>query len=158
FVTNGPIVEVIANGQHRQGETVRLAGPSKVKVVAKAWWQLPLRRAEIVQDGKVVATKEVVSGKRDEVWEIEVPFERSGWLAVRTSGPSHADNPGGEAFAHTSPVYVEVAGRPALARADAEYFLQWIERLDVALRDRNRFPTAADRAHAAAQLEAARAI
>ena len=119
FVTNGPFVEVIAGGQHRHGETVRLAEPGKIKVVAKAWWHLPLRRAEIVQDGKVVATKEAVDGKFGEVWEAEIPFERSGWLAVRTSGPSHADSPGGEAFAHTSAVYVEVAGRPANARADA---------------------------------------
>src|SRR5207253_2099346 len=102
FVTNGPAVEIIADGRRRQGDTVRLPGPGKVKVVAKAWWYLPLRRAEIVQDGTVVHTKDFPADRAAEaVIEVEVPVERSGWLAVRASGPSHADNPGGEAFAHT---------------------------------------------------------
>lgn len=159
FVTNGPMVEIIVNGRQRQGETVRLAAPAKVKVVAKAWWHLPLRRAEIVQDGNVVAMQDAAAnGALGEAWELEVPVERSGWLALRVSGPAHADNPGGEAFAHTSPVYVEVAGRPQQARADAEYFLRWIDRLDVALRERNRFQTADQKRHVASQLEAARAV
>src|SRR5262249_21463110 len=58
FVTNGPFVEIIADGTHRTGDTVLLAGPGKVKIKAKAWWQLPLRRAELIQDGKVIASKE----------------------------------------------------------------------------------------------------
>jgi TolB protein len=159
YVTNGPITEIIVGGRHRQGETLRMTGPGKTKVAAKAWWNLPLRKVEIVQDGKVVATRDFKPDEAPtEVWEQEINVERSGWVAVRTSGPAHADNPGGEAFAHTSPVYIDVPGKPADAKADAEFFLRWIERLDVALRERNRFPTAAQRAHAAAQLEAARAV
>src|SRR5262245_20501661 len=159
YVTNGPIVEIIVAGQHRQGETLRMTGPGKTKIVAKAWWHLPLRKVEIVQDGKVLAAKEFKPDEKPaDVWEHELTVERSGWVAVRTSGPANADNPGGDAFAHTSPVYIDVPGKPADAMADAEYFLRWIERLDVALRERNRFPTPALRAHAASQLEAARAV
>jgi hypothetical protein len=55
-------------------------------------------------------------------------------------------------------VYVEVAGRPPAARADAQYFVEWINRLEIALRERDRIPTADQRAHVAAQLEAARAV
>jgi hypothetical protein len=130
-----------------------------VKVTARAWWQLPLRRAELVRDGKVIAAKEIATdGPQELDWEQEVPFERSGWLALRTSGPPHADNPGGEAYAHTSPVYVEVAGHPPAARADAQFFVEWINRLEIALRERDRIPTAVEKAHVAAQLEAARAV
>lgn len=158
FVTNGPFVELKVDGRH-PGTDVRLADPGQVKVTAKIWWQLPLRRAELVRDGKVIAAKEFADdGPPELVWEQEVPFERSGWLALRTSGPPHADNPGGEAYAHTSPVYVEVAGRPSAARADAQFFVEWINRLELALRERDRIPTAAERAHVAAQLEAARAV
>jgi hypothetical protein len=159
FVTNGPFVEIIANGTKRSGDTVLLTGPGKVKIQAKAWWQLALRRAELVQDGKVIATKEFPANGPPAVdWEQEVQFERSSWVALRCSGPAHADNPGGEAFAHTSPIYVDVPGRPPLPRDEAEYFLKWIDRLDVALRERNRFPTPAQRAQALAQLESARAV
>jgi Tol biopolymer transport system component len=158
FVTNGPFVELIA-GQERPGGCVRLAGPAKVKVTAKAWWHLPPRRAELVQDGKVIAAREFAAdGPWELVWEQEIPFERSGWLALRTRGASHPDNPGGEAYAHTSPVYVEVAGHPPAARADAQYFVEWINRLETALRERNRIPTAAEKAQVLAQLEAARAV
>jgi hypothetical protein len=138
---------------------VRLAGPAKIKVTAKAWWHLPLRRAELVQDGKIIAAKEFAAdGPWELVWEQEIPFEQSGWLALRTLGPSHADNPGGEAYAHTSPVYVEVAGRPPVARADAQFFVEWINRLETALRERDRIPTPAEKAQVMAQLEAARAV
>ena len=159
FVTNGPMVEMIVNGAHRPGATVQLAAPGKVKVAAKAWAQFPLKTAEVIHDGKAVATKALADGGPWEaVWEAEVPFERSGWLAVRATGPAHPDNPGGAAYAHTSPVYVEVAGKPPAAREDAQFFLKWIDRLDVALRERDRLPTAEDKAHVAAQLEAARAV
>jgi hypothetical protein len=158
FVTNGPFVELRA-GQQGPGGSVRLASPGTVKVMAKAWWHLPLRRAELVQDGKVIAAREFTGdGHGEQRWEQEVPFERSGWLALRVTGPAHADNPGGEAYAHTSPVYVEVAGRPSDARADARYFVAWINRLETALRERDRIPTAEQKAHVAAQLEAARAV
>jgi hypothetical protein len=157
-VTNGPFVELRA-GRQGPGDRLRLPGPGKVRVTAKVWWQLPLRRAELVQDGKVVATKELAAdGPWEVTWEQEVPFERCGWLALRTSGPRHADNPSGEAFAHTSPIYVEVTGRPPSARADARYFVAWIDRLEVALRERDRLPTAADKAQVAAQMEAARLV
>src|SRR5207253_850820 len=158
FVTNGPFVELIAD-QKRPGEVIKLAGPDKIKVKARAWSHLPMQRAELVQNGRVVATREFpADGKQEVTWEQEVSFGRSGWLALRASGPSHADNPGGPAYAHTSAIYVEVAGRPQEARADAQYFLKWIDRLEIALRERNRFPRAAQRDHALAQLEQARKV
>ena len=89
FVTNGPFVELTVDGRH-PGDDVRLAGPGKVKVRAKAWWQLPLRRAELVQDGKVIAAKEFAADSPQELaWEQEVPFERSGWLALRHRAARH---------------------------------------------------------------------
>jgi TolB protein len=158
FVTNGPFVELTA-GRQRPGGSVRPAGPGKVQVSAKAWWHLPLRRAELVQDGKVVAVKEFAAdGPAELAWEQEVPFERSGWLALRAIGAPNPDNPGGNPYAHTSPVYVEIADRPPAARADAQFFLEWINRLETALRERNRIPGAAEREHVTDQLEAARAV
>jgi len=158
FVTNGPFVEVFAD-RKQPGEVVKLAGPGKIKVKARAWSHLPLQRAELVQNGKVVTTREFpAEGKQEVSWEQEVPFERSGWLALRTSGANHADNPGGPAYAHTSAIYVEVAGRPQEARADAQYFVKWIDRLEIALRERNRFPSTAQRNRALAQLEEARKV
>jgi Tol biopolymer transport system component len=158
FVTNGPFLELRA-GPQRPGDVIRLAGPGTIKVAAKAWSHVPLHRAELVQDGQVIATRELATdGKPEVAWEQEVPVTRSGWLALRASGPTHADNPGGPAYAHTSPIYIDIADRPPQARSDAQFFLKWIDRLEVALRERNRFPSAAAKDHALAQLEAARNV
>ena len=43
--------------------------------------------------------------------------------------------------AHANPVYVEVAGTVPDAKADAEYFLAWIDRLAADAERRNRLPT-----------------
>jgi hypothetical protein len=91
--------------------------------------------------------------------EIEqvVNVERSGWLALRASGPPHRDQPGGSVFGHTSPVYVEVAGRPVDAREDAAYFLAWVDRLAGDIRRRDRVPSRS-RLHVESQLAAARVV
>jgi hypothetical protein len=158
FVTNGPFLEISVEGK-RPGEVVRLAGSGKVKVAAKAWSHVPLHWAELIKNGEVIATRDFpAEGQQEVVWQQEVPFKCSGWLALRASGPSHPDNPGGTAYAHTSPIYVEMADRPLQARAEAQHFLKWIDRLELALRERNRFPSVTLRDHAQAQLQAARKV
>jgi hypothetical protein len=155
IVTNGPFLELVA-GDQRPGGVVQLMSPSKVVVTARARWQFPLRRAELIQNGQVVGVREP-AGDNQVIWKQEIPFERSGWLALRAMGPGHTDHPGRDGYAHTSPIYVEVDGQLPEARADAQYFLHWIDRLDVALRERARIPTA-ERARVAAQLDAARTV
>ena len=60
--------------------------------------------------------------------------------------------------AHSSPIYVEVAGQPAHSKADAEYFLAWIDRLEAQLKKRDRVPSADLKNHVEGQLNAARAV
>jgi Tol biopolymer transport system component len=158
FVTNGPFLEITVE-RKRPGEVVRLGVPGTVKVTARAWSHIPLHRAELVRNGEVIATREFpADGKQAVTWQQEVRFDRGGWLALRVSGPTHPDNPAGAAYGHTSPVYVEEGDRAPQGRADAEYFLKWIDRLELALRERHRFPSAALRDHALAQLQAARKV
>jgi hypothetical protein len=58
--------------------------------------------------------------------------------------------------AHSNPIYIEMPGHPLDARADAEYFLAWIERLDADLKKRNRIPVGLE--HVKTQLDTARAV
>ena len=53
---------------------------------------------------------------------------------------------------------MEVAGKPAGSRADAEYFLAWIDRLEAQLKKRDRVPSEELRKRVAAQLDAARSV
>jgi hypothetical protein len=158
LVTNGPFLDLKA-GQAAPGGSVRLAAPGKILVSSKAWSNLPLRRAELIQDGQVIAGRDFAPGGKQEThWQQEVTFEHSGWLALRATGPYHEDNSGGASYAHTSPIYVVVEGHPHPARDDAQFFLKWIDRLELALRERDRLPDAASKAHALEQLNAARRI
>ena len=76
----------------------------------------------------------------------DLRIDESCWIAVRASGPEHelVLDPDG-AFAHTSPVYVTVAGAPIAKRDDAAYFVEWIDRLIAVTEAKARFPSAADR-------------
>mgnify|MGYP001134068483 CR=1 FL=1 len=71
------------------------------------------------------------------------PVDRSGWIAVRASGPGANGWMSGSSgiVAHANPVWLEVKGRAMDARADAEYFLSWIDRLEADLVKRDRLPT-----------------
>jgi hypothetical protein len=156
FVTNGPMLEIAVDSQG-PGGTVRLATPRDVNIVARASAQFPLDQVEVVVSGKVVATGTLASDKLSAQIEAPVKIPRSGWLSLRARGPGHPDHTGGALEAHTSPVYVEVAGKTAASRDDAEYFLKWIERLSLFLRLRDRVPGAELKQHVESQLEAARA-
>jgi len=157
FVTNGPMLSLAAN-EKEIGSTIRLSGPGEVSVSAIAAAQFPLAKFELIQNGKVVATGKLDEKKLTSTINETLNFERSGWLAVRATGPSHPDLPTGGQYAHSSPIYVEVAGKPAASREDALYFLKWIDRLALAVRLRDRIPSAKLRAHVEGQLEDARNV
>ena len=107
--------------------------------------------------GKVVATVEAGKGETSVSIDRDVAVAESGWLAVRAGGPAHPDHPAATLYGHTSPVYLDVPGKPVSAKADAEYFLKWIDRLDSAVLERNRIPSRS-RPHVKEQLDAARAV
>jgi hypothetical protein len=145
FVTNGPILELSAAGKGL-GDTIVLAAPGPVEVRGRAEAAGPIDRLELVVNGAVAATGDAARGLLDQ----PVRIDKSGWMSLRVFA--------GAAQAHTSPIYVEVAGRPAASREDAEYYLAWIDRLERQLAARDRLPSPAVKAHVARQLEAAREV
>jgi hypothetical protein len=157
FVTNGPMLELTADGQELGG-VVKLTEPRKVMVKAKARSQFPLTQVELLVNGQVAAMLPLAKDDLSAKLEQGVALERSGWIALRASGPGNQNSPLPNLFAHTAPIYVEVAGAPARSRADAQFFLKWIDDLDVMVRARDRVPDDALRKHIQAQMDAARAV
>ncbi len=149
FVTNGPMLELDVAGR-TLGDTVRLEAPGKVAVRATAQSASALSRLELVHNGRVVATGALSDDKLRATLEQEVAIDRGGWLSLRAYA--------GGAQAHTSPVYVDLPGKPWTSREDAEYFLAWIDRLEAQLKARDRVPTPALKAHVEGQLNAAREV
>jgi TolB protein len=157
FVSNGPVLEIAVEEQI-PGGTLRLAGPRDVRIVAQVLSQFPLDRVEVVFNGNVIVKGALAEDRLTARIDERVQLPRSGWLSLRVQGPSHRDHSGGLVEAHSSPIYVEVAGKPIASRDDAEYFLKWLDRLALALRLRDRIPSPQLKQHAEAQLEAARQV
>ena len=150
FVTNGPMLELTANGKFL-GETIILSAPGAVRVQASAEAATLLSKIEVVHNGAVVAARELESSARSAALDQTVQIQRSGWLGARVYGA-------GGSQAHTSPIYVDVSGQPASSRADAAYFLEWIDRLEERFASGDRVPSPQMRAHVKGQLDAARAV
>ncbi len=89
FATNGPLLEF----SYREG-----VARAEARAVA------PFERLEIVAGGEVIAATSL--------GELEADFtpEATTWLAARCTGPG--------AWAHTSPLWVDVPGRPWRVRQD----------------------------------------
>ena len=64
---------------------------------------------------------------------------------MRVRGPESPFVFDGPVWAHTSPVYVKIAGQRIASRRDAEYFVDWIEQLLQVVDARNRFTSLEDR-------------
>jgi WD40 repeat protein len=157
FVTNGPMLELVV-ADSSLGETIRLSGPEEVHVSAQTTSQFPLAAMELIYNGRVVATGQLDDAKCSGTIEQTLKLDRGGWLMLRATGPGHADHPFDRQEAYTSPIYVELEGKPHRSRDDALFFLKWIDRLALAIRLRDRLPRPALREHVQEQFEAARNV
>jgi hypothetical protein len=148
IVTNGPIPLLTVNGQEI-GSTCNLASPGNVRVSATVDSLVPVKTVDIVINGEVVKTLDVapeLSADAQHVqWELDIPISKSSWIALRVHGLDDPRVFDGPTWAHTSPVYVMVAGKPISNKSDAKYFVGWIDQMLRVVAIRNRYPSAKDR-------------
>jgi hypothetical protein len=164
FATTGPVLSLSADGRGL-GETLRIRPGAPVTVRAEVDSFHPVERLEIVMGGKVVAAKANDARARSFALEAKLTSARSSWIAAR----AYADEllpyqafeilglKGIPLFAHTSPIYLEVAGRPARSPEDAAFFLAWCDRA-VAWAKSEAHLEHAQRAEVVALFERARAV
>jgi len=124
--TNGPLLTLRVNG-HDCGGTIKLAEPAKVKIETSAVGRHDFQELQLVHNGKVIRTQQAREKApfRATLSE-EVRVEESGWFAVRIESNT-MNELGYQLFAHTSPVYIEVPGKPMFDVAAAEGLLKQIE-------------------------------
>ena len=106
FVTNGPMLALTVNGA-MPGDEVNVGRGASLRVRARAWAPPDIgapKKLEIIVNGKVAHTAESGDAKRGEL-KVDIPLraDSSQWIALRTEAHNGA-------LAHTSPVYVRVAG------------------------------------------------
>ncbi len=84
-------------------------------------------------------------GSRSDTSSSSCRSRRSSWVALRVRGPDHPLVFDGPVWAHTSPVYVKVAGQSIASRQDAAFFVDWIEQMLRVVAARNRYARLEDR-------------
>jgi hypothetical protein len=149
FVTNGPILTLEVNGKS-PGETSELAEAGNVRVAVTVESYVPFNKIDVIVNGKVAAHDEPagdLAGLRVRRFDVQLPIGRSSWIALRVRGPESPIVFDGPVWAHTSPVYVKIAGQRIASRQDAEYFIDWIEQMLRVVDARDRFASIENRRH-----------
>jgi hypothetical protein len=137
FVTDEPLLLLSVDG-HEPGAVLDLPTARPVHVRAELSGVAPFDRLEVIANGQVVAERPPTCDPSSpegtgpqppnrEVLEADVLLEEGGWIAARC---------GVFPCAHTSPVYVQVGGRPprpdpaalAVVRGHLDGMLEWVER------------------------------
>jgi hypothetical protein len=139
FSTTGPLLLFEVDGHKPGSEIVIGSGGAIVEVHAEARSFVPFHRVEIISNGKVVASREDKAGARDLTLKEPIRLDGPAWLAARCSsryGPTTSWY--FAVAAHTSPVYVRVAGKELFSPETAAYMLTlingaqtWIENLAI---------------------------
>ncbi len=121
FVSSGPIIELAVDG-HEPGDVVRLGSPGRLEVVARARAAQPVISAlELVANGRVVGATaaEPGAGSTELTLRETVAIEAGSWIAARSRSGSEIRSAFATSMAaHTSPVYIEVDGRPLVPQVD----------------------------------------
>ena len=90
---------------------------------------VPIQSLEIVVNGKIVKSTGTLS------ISMELPVERSSWIAARVLGPAHPLVGDSYAFAHTSPIYIRIGESRFGNDQEAEFFIQYIQELKAYLQE-----------------------
>lgn len=120
FITNGAILEFNA-GSTEAGGAVSLKSPGKIPVRGRALARADFEKLQLIRNGEIIHTvpSRETGGHFEAELSLDIAFEEPGWLALRIE-TENMNELGRALFAHTSPVYVEIAGRsvflPGVAR------------------------------------------
>src|SRR5260370_12518363 len=149
FISTYPLLDFSVNGK-QAGDTIGLApGKAKLHVLARAQSLEPYEKLEIIVNGKairqVAPSGDHYTASIDETIEVD----RGGWIAARAHGPKML--PYGATwwkmpvFAHSSPIYLDMAGRPAPAAESAELLLDQLGYLERWAENTANFPAPENR-------------
>jgi hypothetical protein len=139
-VTNGPWLTLEVNGQG-PGAVLDLAAGDRLQVQARV--QGPgVERLTLVGPDGVMAQGDAATPLR-----LETRVDQPTWIAAVARGGSHPHTLDASVLAHTSPVYVDLAGRRVARAADARWCLAFLERLERFVDQHGRFEPATRAAH-----------
>jgi hypothetical protein len=157
FATNGPLLEFTIEGREIGQELTLPAGGREVRARVSLRSNVPIDHLEIVNNGEVVREFPLPGDRKSASLTVTLPVKSSGWYLLRARS-DRAMYPVLDLYpyATTGPIYVQVGGRPIRSAADAEYFIRWIDRLEVGVRAYRDFNSESEREHVLGLLREAR--
>lgn len=155
FATNGPLLGLEVDGK-RPGDTISGSRPRTVRYRIAYRSPVAVDHLELVQNGKVLKTFDLTRDRQKFDAEGDLLIDRGGWLLLRAwnegSDPQVLDL---YPYATTSPIYLELPGRPSSAPTDAAYFAAWLDRVIGDAEGRTDYRNARERAQTLDYLRAA---
>ena len=120
FVTSGPILELAVDG-HEPGDVIRMRSAGRLEAAVRVRAAQPVvTDLELIVDGRVVAAVSAAEGVTSLELRETVEIEAGAWIAARSRSANVIESAFTTSMAaHTSPVYVEVDGRPFVPKAEA---------------------------------------
>src|SRR5262249_9537542 len=122
----------------------------------------PYSVLEILVNGEVVKQAKPSGSHFDASIDSTIEVERGGWIAARAHGPKML--PYGATwwqmpvFAHSSPIYLQMPGRPARSAESAKILLEQLGYLQRWAESKANFPTAENKKEALGHIEKAAGI
>ena len=130
FATNSALLRFEVAGEGPGGDIRLKEGAHILKFSARMESIAAVKSLDVIVNGEVVKTLPLENDGKSATAEGELTLEKSAWVSLRAA----SDEASGDVFdlypyAVTSPVYVTVGGKSLRSRADADYFIAWIDRL-----------------------------
>jgi hypothetical protein len=138
--TNGPLLSLTVDGKDIGG-TLALDKPRKLKVVASAVGRHNFQELHLIHNGKSIRKAAPTSKDPFKATiEAEIRVDEPGWFAARIDSTTKNELDY-VLFGHTSPVYVDVAGKRVFDVDAARALLKYVEEGHAAIRAQGRFPS-----------------
>ena len=130
FATNGPWLELEVGG-FGPGDVLSTSERERIQLVARMVGA-GVERVEVVGPDGPVATLAVSPGAGHAELVAEFEVDEPVWLAAVARGLEHPLAAAGRpnVYAHTSPVWIDVAGQAVARAADAAWCLDWLGHLE----------------------------
>ncbi len=146
YITNGPFLELQADGK-TIGDTIQATAGQELRIVGRAIGRTDFRRVELVHDGRVVHAERASPQGGHFLAPIEhrLAVTEPGWLALRVPDDAGTSELGKPLFAHTSAVYLELAGRRRFRAEVARSLLAEMQESLERIGAQGRFGNAAER-------------
>ncbi len=158
MATNGPLLEFSLAGREI-GDEIALAKPGTLEARVRMRSIVPVDRIQLVGNGEIVAEIPMSADKTSAETTLKIPVKRSGWYLLRAY-TEQGRHPilDFHVSGTTSTIFVSVAGAALRSKADADFFLAWIDKMEAASKDHPDYNSPSERDAVLASLDEARNV